>query len=113
MQRQINIELLKEYIKTLVVTNVVFPDVLPRQWDNDFSRTEIQAIYLTLKFVLLTGAGNQTKESLVKALKQVEEPNLNLHWFLYEYWEIIVPILTRYPNSSVPIRKPSLQYQLN
>ena len=111
MARQINVDLLKEYIKTLIAAEVIFPGILPRQWGNEFSRTELQAIHFTLKFVLKTADDPQTRESLAKAYKQVEEPDLNLHWFLCDFWEDIVPLLIKYPYSAV--RKPLLHHEFN
>ncbi|GAB4009776.1 hypothetical protein GCM10028808_19230 [Spirosoma migulaei] len=110
MERNINPDLLKEYIKTLIATDVVFPGILPRQWGNDFNRVELQVIHFTLKFILKT-ADPKTKKVLIEAFKKVEEHDLSLHWFLCDFWEAIVPILIKYPYW--PTRKSSFQHELN
>ncbi|MVM36884.1 hypothetical protein GO730_03030 [Spirosoma sp. HMF3257] len=76
----------------------------------EFSRIELQQIHFTLKFILQT-ASPQTRNVLVAAFKTVEKSGLNMHWFLCNYWEAIVPILAKYPYWSA--RRPSLEYELN
>ncbi|MVM30153.1 hypothetical protein GO755_08915 [Spirosoma sp. HMF4905] len=111
MERTININLLKEYIKTLIATEVVFPGIVPRQWGNEFTRLELQVIHSTLKFVLRTANNTQNPKALIDAVRQVEKPDLNLHWFLCDHWEAIVSILIKYPY--VLVRKSSLLHELN
>lgn len=110
MDRNINTDLLKEYIKTLIATDVVFPGIMPRQWGNEFNRMELQAIRFTLKFVLKT-ADPKTRNVLAEAFKKVEEHDVSLHWFLCDFWEVIVPILLKYPYW--PTRKSLHQHELN
>ncbi|MVM28522.1 hypothetical protein GO755_00660 [Spirosoma sp. HMF4905] len=108
MNTQANTNLLKEYIKTLVATEVDFPGILPRQWGNEFSRSELVAIHFTLKFVLETDK-LKTGAVLLREFKNVNYTAMNLHWFLCDFWPEIVPLLTvynatqvKYPNSTKP-----------
>ncbi|GAB4044008.1 hypothetical protein [Spirosoma litoris] len=112
MERHINIDLLKEYIRTLMSPQVVLPGTLPREWGDEFTRPELQTIQYTVKFVLQTGFIRQNTIALVDALEQFEKTDLQLHWFLYRHWETIVPLLVKGPLHT-PIRKASLQYALN
>ncbi|QMW04560.1 hypothetical protein [Spirosoma foliorum] len=90
MNSQTNTGLLKEYIKTLIATEVEFPGVLPRGWGNEFSRSELDSIHYTLSFVLTT-ASPQTASSLLFAFRGTN----NTHWILCNYWPEIVPLLTK------------------
>ncbi|QMW04533.1 hypothetical protein [Spirosoma foliorum] len=112
MERHINVDLLKEYIRTLMSPQIVLPGILPRGWGEEFTRPELQTIQYTLKFVLQTGFILQNTKVLVDALEQFEKTDLPLHWFLYLHWETIVPLLVKSPLHT-PIRKASLQYALN
>ncbi|WP_179950490.1 hypothetical protein [Spirosoma aerolatum] len=100
MKTKTNVSLLKEYIKTLVATEVEFPGVLPRGWGNEFTRTELSAIYFTLKFVLKS-AEPKTRLILMDAFKNVNHPGMNMHWFLCDFWSEIVPLLTKQNASEV------------
>ncbi|MVM32457.1 hypothetical protein GO755_20600 [Spirosoma sp. HMF4905] len=93
-----NAYLLKEYIKTLLATEVVFPGILPRRWGNEFTRAELQAIYFGLAFVIKT-ADPITQRTLIDDFCRVQGPNLKLHWFLGAYWRDIVQLLKDYPDS--------------
>ncbi|WP_460916055.1 hypothetical protein, partial [Spirosoma areae] len=92
-----NTDLLKEYIKTLHATEVVFPRILPRQWGNEFRQTELQAIYFGLKFVL-KGANRKTQKGLIEEFTKVEEPDIQLHWFLRDHWKEVVALMTKKSN---------------
>ncbi|GAB4020109.1 hypothetical protein EXU85_24605 [Spirosoma sp. KCTC 42546] len=93
-----NIHLLKEYIKTFIATEVVFPGVLPRQWGVAFSPSELNAMYAGLKFVIRKAHPLQDK-AMIAAFEQIQEAKaLDLHWFLYDYWHEVVAILGFYPN---------------
>lgn len=100
MNRKANTTLLKEYIKTLVVTEVDFPGIQPRKWGNEFSRTELQAIHFTLKFVLKT-ASPKIAPILLNAFKDVDHPGMNMHWFLCDFWPEIVPLLTKFNATQI------------
>ena len=100
MNTQTNVRLLKEYIKTLVATEVDFPGVLPRSWGNEFSRKELTAIYFTLKFVLQS-ANVKTQAPLMKAFRSVHDPGMNMHWFLCDFSTEIIPLLTKYNASEI------------
>lgn len=92
------IHLLKEYIKTFIATEVVFPGVPPRQWGVAFSPSELNAIYAGLKFVIRKTHPLQDK-AMIAAFDQIDESKaLDLHWFLYDYWHEVVTILGFYPN---------------
>ncbi|GAB4023878.1 hypothetical protein EXU85_13505 [Spirosoma sp. KCTC 42546] len=98
MASPINIHLLKEYIKTFIATEVVFPGIPPRQWGAEFSRSELNAIYVGLKFVIKKAHPLQDR-AMIAAFEQIDESeSLNLHWFLYDYWREVVIILGLYPN---------------
>ncbi|GAB4025106.1 hypothetical protein [Spirosoma gilvum] len=105
MNTKTNVSLLKEYIKTLVATEVEFPGVKARSWGNEFSRTELSAIYFTLKFVLKT-ADPKTKAILLDAFRTVNHPGMNMHWFLCDFWPEIVPLLTK--NNASEVRHPAV-----
>ncbi|GAB4023656.1 hypothetical protein GCM10028808_74540 [Spirosoma migulaei] len=93
-----NIYLLKEYIKTFLATEIVFPGILPRQWGTDFTRSELDGIYFALKFVIHKAHPLQDRP-MILAFEQMDElDNLNLHWFLSDYWRELVVILRLYPN---------------
>lgn len=94
-----NIQLLKEYIKTLIATEVVFPGILPRRWGNEFSRSELTAIYIGIKLIL-NMAHPLRDIDMLDAFSQIDESEpIGMHWFLCEYWEDLVPLLGLYPNS--------------
>ncbi|QDK79584.1 hypothetical protein EXU85_13615 [Spirosoma sp. KCTC 42546] len=98
MASPINIHLLKEYIKTFIATEVVFPGIPPRQWGAEFSRLELNAIYSGLRFVIKKAHPLQDR-AMLAAFEQIDESeSLNLHWFLYDYWREVVTILGLYPN---------------
>ncbi|MVM28856.1 hypothetical protein GO755_02340 [Spirosoma sp. HMF4905] len=93
-----NIYLLKEYIKTLIATEIVFPGILPRQWGTAFSQSELNAIYFGLKFVVKK-AHPLRDINMISAFEWVEESEpLGLHWFLSDYWRELVSILRLYPD---------------
>ncbi|MVM40389.1 hypothetical protein GO730_26580 [Spirosoma sp. HMF3257] len=93
-----NIYLLKEYIKTFLATEIVFPGILPRQWGTDFTCSELDAIYFALKFVIRKAHPLQDR-SMILAFEEMEEfDDLNLHWFLSDHWRELVIILNLYPN---------------
>ncbi|WP_460954315.1 hypothetical protein [Spirosoma litoris] len=93
-----NIYLLKEYIKTFIATDFVFPGILPRQWGHEFTSSELKGIYFGLNFVLLKAHPLQDID-MIDAFNYVEESNLaTLHWFLCDYWETIVVLLKFYPD---------------
>lgn len=100
MITQTNVKLLKEYIKTLVATDVEFPGILPRSWGNEFSRTELTAIYFTLKFVIKS-ANPKTQVPLLMAFKNVHHPGMNMHWFLCDFSAEIIPLLTKHKASEI------------
>ncbi|GAB2579507.1 hypothetical protein [Spirosoma areae] len=87
-------DLLKEYIKTLLATEVVFPGILPRQWGHEFSQTELEAVYFGLKFVL-ERANRKTPKVLLEEFNKIEEANIQLHWFLQDHWEEIVKLMAK------------------
>jgi len=100
MASPINIHLLKEYIKTSIATEVVFPFILPRQWGAEFSRSELNAIYVGLKCVIKKAHPLQDMD-MIAAFEEVDaSTSSNLHWFLYGYWRNVVAILQMYPNLS-------------
>ncbi|MVM29713.1 hypothetical protein GO755_06695 [Spirosoma sp. HMF4905] len=93
-----NIHLLKEYIKTLIATEVVFPGIPPRQWGSEFSQSELNAIYFGLKFVIRKAHPLQDMV-MIMAFEQIEESEpLELHWFLSDHWRELSTILRLYPN---------------
>ncbi|GAB4023419.1 hypothetical protein GCM10028808_73820 [Spirosoma migulaei] len=92
-----NIYLLKEYIKTLVTTEVVFPGVVPRSLEHEFSHFELEAIYFGLTFVIKKAPPNLDDE-MIAAFEQIDDPQMNIHWFLIDYWQKIVPLLAEYPD---------------
>lgn len=99
MTYQQTIQLLKEYIKTLIATEVVFPGILPRRWGNEFSQAELMAIYLGLKLIL-NKAHPLRDIAMIDDFGQIEESGpIAMHWFLCEYWEDLVPLLELYPDS--------------
>ena len=100
MKTKTNVSLLKEYIKTLVATEVEFPGVMPREWGNEFTRNELSALYFTLKFVLKS-AEPKTRLILMDAFKNVHHPGMNMHWFLCDFWPEIAPLLTKQQASEV------------
>ncbi|GAB2582279.1 hypothetical protein [Spirosoma areae] len=89
-----NTDLLKEYIMTLLATEEVFPGIPHRQWGNEFTKTELQAIYSGLKFVL-EEANRKTHKELLKEFIKIDEPNMQLRWFLHNHWEDIVKLMTK------------------
>lgn len=98
MTSPININLLKEYIKTFIATEVVFPGVAPRQWGAEFSASELKAIYTGLKFVIRKAHPLQDR-AMIAAFEQIDaSESTNLHWFLYDYWREVVVILRLFPN---------------
>ena len=100
MNHQKNIQLLKEYIKTLLATDVIFPGIMPRRWGNEFARSELNAIYLGLSYIL-NKAHPLRDIDMLAAFAQIDasEP-IAMHWFLCEHWEDLVPILALYPDSA-------------
>ena len=98
MTSPINIHLLKEYIKTFIATEVVFPGIPPRQWGTEFTRLELDAIYSGLRSVIKKAHPLQDR-AMISAFEQTEESaSTNLHWFLCDYWREVVVILRLYPN---------------
>ncbi|MVM32488.1 hypothetical protein GO755_20770 [Spirosoma sp. HMF4905] len=89
--------MLKEFIKTLVATEVVFPGVLPRGLGHEFSSSEIDAIYFGLKFIIPKAHPFQNRD-MIDAFEQIDDPTMEIHWFLSDYWQTIVAILTSYPD---------------
>jgi hypothetical protein len=93
-----NVHLLKEYIKTFIATEVVFPGIPPRKWGVEFSHSELNAIYSGLQFVIRKAHPLQDK-AMIAAFEQIDESMLlDLHWFLYDYWREVVFILGLYPT---------------
>ncbi|WP_020595794.1 hypothetical protein [Spirosoma panaciterrae] len=88
-------ELLKQYIKTLVAIDNVFPDVFPRQYGHEFSRAELQAIYYSL-FLLMHRANSETNQLMLARFHALNEPYINLHWFLFDFWQELVPLITQH-----------------
>ncbi|MVM34119.1 hypothetical protein GO755_29065 [Spirosoma sp. HMF4905] len=93
-----NVQLLKEYIKTFIATEVVFPGIPPRQWGVAFSPSELNEVYTGLKFVIRKAHPLQDS-AMIAAFEQIEaSKSLDLHWFLYDYWREVVVIFEFYPN---------------
>lgn len=92
MATQPNIELLKQYIKTLIAPDAIFPGIAPRQFENEFSRTELEAIYFCLTFVVKQ-ANPVNHQALISGFKRVHKPNLAMHWFLRAFWRQLVSII--------------------
>lgn len=108
MYQQTNTDLLKEYIKTLIASEVVFPGILPRQWGREFSRMELHTIYFTLAFVVRT-ADPVRHELLLTEFMRIGESDHNVHWFLCEFWRDLTPLLSQYPSMHYPISPESQQ----
>lgn len=94
MLRQSNNYLLKEYIKTLIAEEVLLPSIQPRGWSHEFSRFELQAIYANLRFVIAT-ANPRPRQLLLEEFSQIEDPTVNMHWFLNHFWNEIEEMLVR------------------
>ncbi|QMW04532.1 hypothetical protein [Spirosoma foliorum] len=93
-----NVHLVKEYIKTFIATDVVFPGTPPRKWGVEFSRSELNAIYSGLKFVIRKAHPLQDR-AMISAFEEIHESvPMDLHWFLYDYWREVVFILDLYPD---------------
>ena len=97
MATQTNVDLLKEYIKTLFASDVIFPGILPRKWGQEFSKPELTAIYLVLKFLLKT-ANPETHRLLINEFRRIEDPSTHLHWFLGNFWQQIIDLLNMHPG---------------
>ncbi|MVM36213.1 hypothetical protein GO755_39755 [Spirosoma sp. HMF4905] len=97
MPLQKNIYLLKEYIKTLIATEVIFPGVLPRSLGHEFSPSEHEAIYFALKFVIRKAHPHQDSD-MINAFGQIDDPTTEIHWFLSDYWRDLVALLVQYPD---------------
>lgn len=104
MLRQAKSDLLKEYINTLVPAEMMFPSIQPRGWGEEFSRAELQAIYTNLKFLLKT-ASPQPRKVLLEEFRRIDDPTVNMHWFLCSFWSEIAELLVK-PVSYMP------QYEL-
>ncbi|MBN8824392.1 hypothetical protein [Spirosoma sp.] len=89
------VALLKQYIKTLVANDSIFPDVIPRQYGHEFSRAELQAIYYSL-FLIMDRAKSESNQLLMARFKTLDEPYINLHWFLFDFWQELVPLITQH-----------------
>ncbi|GAB4038871.1 hypothetical protein [Spirosoma gilvum] len=87
-----NLYLLKQYIKTLVAAELDFPDVLPRHFGDEFSRSELQAIYFSLSFIIKQ-AHPKTNKLLITEFNELDESVLYLHWFLCDFWRELVPLI--------------------
>jgi hypothetical protein len=96
MDNQINIDLLKEYIKTLIADEVVFPGTLPRKWGKEFSKAELEDINLGLKMILKVADPGLDK-ALLREFKRVDESGAYIHWFLYNNWRKVVQLMGEYP----------------
>lgn len=95
-----NIHLLKEYIKTFIATEVVFPGIPPRQWGVTFSHSELAAIYNGLNVVIRKVHPLQER-AMIAAFEQIDALKpMDLHWFLSDYWREIVAILSIHFTSS-------------
>ncbi|GAB4038836.1 hypothetical protein [Spirosoma gilvum] len=90
-----NVDLLKEYIKTLIATEIVFPGVLPRKWGTTFSSDELEAIYLCLNTIIQM-ADPITYAGLIEEFAQVNDKSY-LHGFLCSYWRSIVRLVNDLP----------------
>ncbi|GAB4043406.1 hypothetical protein [Spirosoma litoris] len=98
MSQSKNIYLLEEYIKTLIVTEVVLPGIVPRRWGHEFCRSELKGIYGGLKFVIKR-ACPLLDSHMVETFEQIEESNpIAMHWFLCAYWEKLVVLLAFYTH---------------
>ncbi|WP_080056325.1 hypothetical protein [Spirosoma aerolatum] len=89
------LELLKQYIKTLVANNNMFPDVFPRPYGHEFSRAELQAIYYSL-FLIMNRANSETNRLMIARFQTLDEPYIHLHWFLFDFWQELVPLITQH-----------------
>ncbi|WP_020601897.1 hypothetical protein [Spirosoma spitsbergense] len=85
--------LLKEYIKSLVATQRIFPNIIPRPFGKDYTRSELNTIYQALKTALERPHPAINKQ-LVLDFKKIGTPKRYLHWFLGRHWEALVDILT-------------------
>lgn len=85
--------LLKEYIKSLVATQRIFPNIMPRPFGKDYTRSELNTIHQALKTALETPHPAINKQ-LVLDFKKIGTPKRYLHWFLGRHWEALVDILT-------------------
>lgn len=99
MDNPINVDLLKEYIKTLIASEVVFPGTLPRQWGKEFSKAELKDINLGLKMILRM-ADPGTDKDLIREFRRVDESGTYIHWFLCNNWRKIVQLMAEYPYLS-------------
>lgn len=99
MANQINVDLLKEYIKTLIASEVVFPGTLPRQWGKEFSKDELEDINLGLKLILRMADPSIDKD-LLREFKRVDASGTYIHWFLCNHWRKIVQLMAEYPYLS-------------
>lgn len=108
MDNQINIDLLKEYIKTLIASEVVFPGTLPRQWGKEFTKAELEDINLGLK-IILRMADPSLDKTLLQEFKRVDESGTYTHWFLYNNWRKVVQLMGEYPYLSTHTRMHSTQ----
>ena len=92
------IYLLKEYIKTFIATEVVFPHVLPRHWGQPFSPLELEAVYAGVKFIVSKAHPLQDGD-LIETFSLIDrQDSLQLNWFLAEYWREVEAILQLYPT---------------
>ncbi|MVM32199.1 hypothetical protein GO755_19280 [Spirosoma sp. HMF4905] len=106
MDNQINIDLLKEYIKTLIASEVVFPGTLPRQWGKEFTKAELEDVNIGLKMILRI-ADPITDKALIREFKRVDESGAYIHWFLYNNWRKIVQLMADYPYLATRTKLPT------
>lgn len=99
-----NVYLLKEYIKTFMATDVVFPGIPPRKWGVDFNRFELNAIYMGLKCVIGKAHPLQDRVMILAFERMDESEWLDLRWFLSDYWREVVFILSLFPNLGASYR---------
>ncbi|GAB4019209.1 hypothetical protein GCM10028808_56180 [Spirosoma migulaei] len=90
MHSQPKVDLLKEYIKTHIATQIVFPGVVPRRWGQNYTSMEIACLYQHLAYVVET-ANLATNQRLVEEFARLD-PN-HIHWFLGEFWRELVPLI--------------------
>ncbi len=99
MTTQPNVNLLKQYITTLIAPEAIFPGIAPRTFDNEFSRTELEAIYFCLSFIIKQV--NPVKHrALITSFKRVRKPNLAMHCFLRAFWRQLISIIYIYSFQS-------------
>lgn len=108
MDNQINIDLLKEYIKTLIASEVVFPGTLPRKWGKEFTKAELEDINLGLKMILRM-ADPTVDKALLREFKRVDESGAYIHWFLYNNWRKVVQLMGDYPYLTTRFKGTSAQ----